>query len=278
MQARSIAISATATLATLLAGLSLAQAQVTDPDAACGASGVTGADAGAPCFTNVSDILGGQRYLLRDDDLLVTFLERADGKDAFVSLPLHTSELKSTPDSETTFTATYDCPGAPPEDATRLGRVYALPYDMMVTYVTQNFASGCSQALFVYDPVEGAILHGPFGGFPAIEPRLALFDANRDGYDDILWYRPGPGDDPLWSSSPSAAQARYSSTASSAASITSAGASAPTRYRTTRVGSSGKFSRSLRARRAKAPTASSRCSLFKNSHCFHERRAPPAWI
>lgn len=185
-RSRSVHATTTATLALLLAAPWLAHAQGTNQDSACAASGATGGDAGAPCFTNIDDILGGQRYLLRNDDLLVNFVKRVDGKDEFRNLSLDTTNLKPTEDPETAFKASFDCPDGPPQQSTQLGRIYNLKNDVIVSYVNQNVSEGCGHKLFVIDPVDNKQLHGPFGGFTSIEPRLALLDANLDGYDDIL--------------------------------------------------------------------------------------------
>lgn len=187
MQPRSAAIFAiaTVTLAGLLAGTARAQ-----DTAACGASQVSGGDSTAPCFSGVADILGGQRYLLRTDDLNVTGLLAGTYK----NIPEYMNDLAPLIGfvKEQTVASSDGC--TPASDAplpffTRLGRVYDLSYDVAVSSALTDTSVGCSNTFFVIDrDPESQVddtLHA-IGWSDASDPRLAVFDADLDGYDDIF--------------------------------------------------------------------------------------------
>ncbi len=143
----------------------------------------------APCFAGVSDILGGQRHLLANDDLLLSFFDlESGGSSAFKSLPFYTDALKPDPQSEQVIDTTQ-CKSTPPGPArsnVRLGRIYNQKTDVVVTtiWTVPPGTDSCSQTFFVTQP-DGTLLH-TVGNAITPEPRLALLDADLDGFDDIF--------------------------------------------------------------------------------------------
>ncbi|MEM7024968.1 MAG: VCBS repeat-containing protein, partial [Pseudomonadota bacterium] len=160
-------------------------------DAACGAANVTGGDSTAPCFSDVTDILGGQRYLLRTDDLMVTIGFRDSDTTTVKNLPLLTDQLKPNPQSQQEVNATgCDVRGTINEQTPlfmRLGRIYNLKYEVVVNSLrTIPISNGdCGQAFQVSDPTTGDILD-LIGTSESSLPRMALLDADLDGYDDVF--------------------------------------------------------------------------------------------
>jgi hypothetical protein len=178
---------AAAILVGALASPLLARAQDT-PSASCTTSG-TGLDTNAPCFADVDDILGGQTHLLRNDDLVLTRVVPNGANTSYHNTPLFTEHLKPELQPDIPLDTT-DCK-VESDDGTlpafmRLGRVYELPHDVMVNSVWTKPAAGddCSQTFFVTD-TDGTVL-AKIGTSTATAARLALFDADLDGYDDIF--------------------------------------------------------------------------------------------
>ncbi|MEM7022277.1 MAG: hypothetical protein AAF637_06740 [Pseudomonadota bacterium] len=159
-------------------------------DSGCGATGVTGADTEAPCFSDVSDILGGQRDLLPTDDLMVTIGFRGGGTTTVKNLPLFTDDLKPNPQSQH-LVADTDCDvrGTINEQTPlfmRLGRIYNLKYDVVVnSLLTIPASDDCGQTFFVTDATTEEVLH-IVGTSESPLPRMTLLDADLDGYDDIF--------------------------------------------------------------------------------------------
>lgn len=174
---------ATAILVGALASPLLAQAQDAQDTTACG----------TPCFDSVDDILGGQTHLLRADDLVLTRVVPNGANTSYHNTPLFTEDLKPElkPDIPPQQLDTTNCK-VESDDGTlpafmRLGRVYDLPHDVIVNSVWTRPAAGddCSATIFITDPSDGKVLH-QFAPFPASANRLAVLDADLDGYDDIL--------------------------------------------------------------------------------------------
>lgn len=179
---------ATITLAGMLASPALAQ----DAASSGCATGGIGHDPSAPCFANVDDILGGQTHLLRNDDLVLTRVVRSGSETSYHNTPLFTEDLRPVrkPDIPQQQVDSTDCK-VESDDGTlpafmRLGRLYELPYDVIVNSVWTRPGAGddCSQTFFVID-TDGTVL-ARIGTSTAGAARLALFDADLDGYDDIF--------------------------------------------------------------------------------------------
>jgi len=169
----------------LLASPALAQ------DAAssgCLSSG-TGLDQQAPCFHDNDNILGGSHELFPNEDLMLVGWR---GATSYVNLPLYTDDPKPTLENEQTVTTTDCAPQSldPLPFSTQLGRVYAIDHDVIVSSTWAFNPIGCTQQFYVIDrdPETQAdtVLHTIGWSDDVNGPRLALFDADRDGFDDIF--------------------------------------------------------------------------------------------
>jgi len=186
MQRHSIGVRAIAIvmLIGVLGSPLLASAQSAPVNAA---QGCNSDDATGPCFAKVDDILGGQRHLLRNDDLVVSIDVKSDSTSTLENYRFDTKNLSPGTPSKLTVAET-DCTETP--QSTRLGRMYNLKNDVIVNYAVTKVSTSsgevCSQTVFVIDPGDGDKVLDQFGTFPATEPRLALFDADSDGYDDLF--------------------------------------------------------------------------------------------
>ena len=142
-----------------------------------------------PDFSNVTDILGGQRHLLRDDDLIVfhNFCGFSCSPSSFV---LQTS------DSTVTQAVRSDAPWDPPladaipglNTALAVGRMFNLPNDVVAAVGTQDNNGTLILSYYIYDPVHGTNLSGavptglPYGDVDFV----GMADFTGDGYADLL--------------------------------------------------------------------------------------------
>jgi hypothetical protein len=147
------------------------------------------AHAADPDFTNVTDILGGQRHLLRDDDLIVfhNFCGFSCTPSSFV---LQTS------DSTITQAVRSDAPWEPPlggsvpglDTALAVGHMFDLPNDMVAAVGTQDNNGTLSLSYYIYDPVQGTNVSGtvptglPYGDVDFV----GMADFTGDGYADLI--------------------------------------------------------------------------------------------
>lgn len=98
-------------------------------------------DPGAPCFAQVTDILGGRRFLLRDDDLVVTFGQTST---SVANAVLQTANLNISK-AETPSTISGDSPipfSIPPPFATAVGRMFNLRNDVIATVAAETLGPG----------------------------------------------------------------------------------------------------------------------------------------
>jgi hypothetical protein len=171
---------ATVTLGGVLAGPSLAQDEDGQASPPCGGA--------KPCFAEVDDILSGQRHLLANDDLVVSIALPSGANSTYQNLPFYTDQLTPGPQADT-FVDVTDCSRPPPGPAplaTRLGRIYNQKEDVIVTSVWTKPppTDSCSQTFFVMQP-DGTVLH-EVGNAISPEARMALLDADLDGFDDVF--------------------------------------------------------------------------------------------
>jgi hypothetical protein len=149
-----------------------------------------GDDAGAadPDFTNVTDILGGQRHLLRDDDLVIG---QAPNFQRYV---LETQGLQIANQNAATV-VNASCGGnipTPPPFQTRVGRPFNLNHDVIVSLAPLRTAgSGCSGApnmgLYIQDPQNAANNSLTDLTLSPNFTQIVLADFNGDGFADIFF-------------------------------------------------------------------------------------------
>lgn len=133
-----------------------------------------------PCFTNVNDILGGKRHLLRDDDLF--FLSFSNG--TLQNQVIQTKGLQ--PQSPVASSVVATTCGILPN--TRSGRFFSTIHDVIVTLAAASGQCTASQnvAWYVTDkvtPANNSVT--PFtalGGFF----QTVVADFNKDGLDDAI--------------------------------------------------------------------------------------------
>jgi hypothetical protein len=150
-------------------------------------SGLVGA-AEPPDFSNVTDILGGQRHLLRNDDLV---LDVAPSLQRYV---FQTQGLQIASQNATTV-GNLNCPGVL---QSRVGRLFNLPNDVIVTLAgTISPGPGCTgdpnMALYIHDPHQQDGSNDSRTDFSANpqDSQIALADFNGDGYADIIFLNQG---------------------------------------------------------------------------------------
>lgn len=150
-------------IALFLTGLGGAPARAADPD-----------------FTNVADFLGGQRHVLRADDLV--FLDPRP--DLLATGVLKTQQLQT---QQSGFAL---CGKSGDAFLVRLGRVFALKNDVVVRIAPSppNVGQSCTGlGLFIEDPQNGANNSvTALDGLSSDNVQIALGDFNRDGFADIV--------------------------------------------------------------------------------------------
>jgi hypothetical protein len=139
-------------------------------------------EASDPNFSTVSDILGGQRHLLRNDDLVVlqTF-ERPDTSEVLGSIVLQTTNSKVTKARRSDLATKYFQGGI----ALDVGRMFDLPNDVIAALFTP---AGAQPPLtyHISDPVLGTVLEGPLPPDALEVDFAALADFTGDGYADLV--------------------------------------------------------------------------------------------
>jgi hypothetical protein len=158
-----------------------------------------------PDFSSVTDILSGQRHLLRDDDLLIVSSACRSFAQGCATSPawLFTGDSQITSTQQVAFPV-WGPPndGSAPVSATNVaaavGRMFALPYDISATIGTvaqPNNVCPCSVAVEIEDPVH-------ITGFEAIVPTSLPFagvdfatmaDFTGDGYADLFIHNAAGG-------------------------------------------------------------------------------------
>ena len=146
--------------------------------------GLRGEPASAdPSFSNVTDILGGSRHLLRADDLVFA----VQSKEPYRTAVLPTKAL-SVDLSRTSIEGR--CGVYPDPFLVRIGRVFALKNDVVVRIAPLTTGSGCpgnDLGLYVEDPQNGANnTVTPLTGLRGARVQIALGDFNHDGFADIV--------------------------------------------------------------------------------------------
>ncbi|MBL4660929.1 MAG: VCBS repeat-containing protein [Alcanivoracaceae bacterium] len=157
---------------------------------------------GPPDFTDVDDILLGQRHILRNDDLLIATDQAGKNTGSrFNNIILQTSQLKVSKQS-TEKVIDSKCviyrPGTlsmsvPINNVihSRIGRVFALDHDVNVTLAPakNNYGFGCNGKLGLYindnmDKNNNSLTVVENSG--PMWTQLLLADFNHDGYDDVF--------------------------------------------------------------------------------------------
>src|SRR5262245_13113499 len=103
-----------------------------------------------PDFTNVADILGGQRHLLRTDDVLVTGTFGANGVPSVLTLQTANSTITGT-------TTRSDIPLTSAQALSAAGRMFGLPNDVVATLVSDQ-SNPVNVGVRIVDPVAGTTL------------------------------------------------------------------------------------------------------------------------
>jgi hypothetical protein len=153
-------------------------------------------DTTAPCFAQNTDILGGQRYLLRNDDLVLNTptVDINTLTTTVVNQLLFTSnESVMSQSSDTVSTSKCgDCVQLPPgfvPSQMRVGRVFRLPNDVIVTLMAQPFSPyGQFTIQDPQDPNNNSVtLQNQVPSGLTFQAQFALGDFNKDGFQDIFF-------------------------------------------------------------------------------------------
>ncbi len=154
-----------------------------------GQLGGTPAQGADPDFSNVSDILGGKKYLLRQDDLVFTStqIETSQHQTAVATLYSANSTLafKETVPWGVVGGVNY----AQGNSRTAVGRMFSLPNDVVATFTQPGDPTPAAGAN-VYDPGTGTanFTSGPYGGFQVVDSvdAAVMADFTGDGYADLV--------------------------------------------------------------------------------------------
>jgi hypothetical protein len=165
------------------------------------ASASCNSDVSAPCFADVADILAGRRHLLRNDDLVLNLAtlptSSTMNSENFILETTNLAVSSQITDSVATPSCAIPAPAAP--SLVRVGRVFALANDVVVTMAPTNAARGadCSTtsgdnlALTVTDTQDSANNSTTSFAASARNDHLAMADFNLDGYQDLLFINGG---------------------------------------------------------------------------------------
>ena len=146
---------------------------------------------GTPCFADNDDILAGQRQLLPVDDLIYT--SRPIGKDNVINTTILTTNNLALSDEEMTPVVTNGCsvtPAVANPVQTRVGRLWPLINDVIITLATTSAANGANctvagggdnLALYILDRINSANDSTTDFRAGAVWAQLALGDFDRDG-------------------------------------------------------------------------------------------------
>ena len=154
-----------------------------------GQLGGTPAQGADPDFSNVSDILGGKKYLLRQDDLVFTStqIETSQHQTAVATLYSANSTLvfKETVPWGVAGGVNY----AQGNSRTAVGRMFSLPNDVVATFTQPGDPTPAAGAN-VYDPGTGTanFTSGPYGAFVVVDSvdAAVMADFTGDGYADLV--------------------------------------------------------------------------------------------
>ncbi len=152
-----------------------------------GQLGGTPAQGADPNFSSVSDILGGKKYLLRQDDLVFTSTQLGGSPAATAIAPLFSTS------STVSFNGTTvpwgvsggGVNGAQGNVRTAVGRMFSLPNDVVATFAELDLGLGVN----VYDPRTSMV------NFTSASPQDAsqgetsgavMADFTGDGYADLV--------------------------------------------------------------------------------------------
>jgi hypothetical protein len=149
----------------------------------------SGNDPAAPCFAQNNDILGGQRSLLPDDDLVVNVWAKSSGSDSVDEFHLNTSQLNIFQYSNHTHDLGSCDPGGLSAAQSVIGRVFSLPNDMLVN---ARPTSDCKDVnLQIVDQQnDNNSSNLSLGLGSSAHVALAMADFNLDGYQDIFFIDP----------------------------------------------------------------------------------------
>jgi hypothetical protein len=132
----------------------------------------------APDFSGVADILGGQRILLRDDDLVVS---GAFGGNAVPSvLTLRTADSHVSPPLRS------DLPLTSGHAVTAVGRMYAITNDVVATLAFGQPGNPATVGVRIVDPVKDASVFSSIPGGAIALNAITMADVNGDGYLDLI--------------------------------------------------------------------------------------------
>jgi hypothetical protein len=154
-----------------------------------------------PDFSNVNDVLNGERFLLRNDDLLIAdqFCPVVDFKSGFdntdTSAYCGTANARiidgvtsdstivgdSTIDNDTYNYALFALPVESTPLSIKAGRMFNLPYDVMAYFDYDH--------LFITDPANSSVSRYTNSDSEVVGPyflEAAMADFNQDGYADIV--------------------------------------------------------------------------------------------
>ena len=149
-----------------------------------GLSGLVGA--AEPDFSNVTDILGEQRHLLRNDDLVF------DVAPSFQT-NLYLTQGLQIAGTDSIRVGSLNCPGVL---QSRVGRLFNTPRDSIVTLAGAASAGpgctgGSNLALYIHDLEDASNNSQTNLTTNANFSQIALADFNGDGYADIIFLNQG---------------------------------------------------------------------------------------
>ena len=142
-----------------------------------------------PDFSNVSDILGGKKYLLRQDDLVFTSTQ--------VGTSQHQTAMATLYSANSTLAFRQTVPWgvagggvnyAQGNSRTAVGRMFNLPNDVVATFTQPDNVN--PTGVNVYDPGTGTVSFSrlPYNSFQPVDSTDAavLADFTGDGYADLV--------------------------------------------------------------------------------------------
>jgi hypothetical protein len=142
-----------------------------------------------PDFSNVSDILGGKRYLLRQDDLVFTSTQ--------IGTDQHQTAVATLYSTNSTLAFRQTVPWgvagggvnyAQANSRTAVGRMFDLPNDVVATFAQPD--SSNPTGVNVYDPGTGTVSFSRLS-YDSLQPvdstdAAVMADFNGDGYADLV--------------------------------------------------------------------------------------------
>jgi hypothetical protein len=156
---------------------------------------------GQPCFSDVPDILHGERHLLRIDDLVVTGVWNPNTQALGALLPTSNTTITQATSSRLNVSIGGTCASSP-ETVDSLsnavavgGRMFNLDHDVVLSAVAQNnrtnpnFEPNCDVVVFADPdglPVPAIFVPSGFAYSAITQLYAAVADFTGDGYDEIV--------------------------------------------------------------------------------------------